>query len=313
MKARVYRLRFRAPVTGLPRAPALFGHLAWAERWRAGEAGLRELLEAFRSEPPFLLSSAFPVAEGNEGSLLLLPRPKLPPVSEKDSRKRKALKRVRYLPFELFSRVAEEGERALVGAYEGGSYRLDGGSFVPRGYRVRAASESRTRVGIARATGTYAPGVLFTDVAEQVAEAVIYATFASQTYGPEWFEARLREVGRMGFGGRKSIGYGAFEVEAGGEIELPEAAKANAHTLLSPALPQTSQGWYAVEPYWGRLGEHYALASNPFKRAYYRAVEGSTFRTRPAGVLLEVTPEPPPEEGVRISEYLYPLTLGVRV
>lgn len=312
MKAQVYYLRFQAPVTGLPRAPALFGHLAWMERWRSGEAGLRNLLESFRENPPFLLSSAFPVARGQGKRLPLLPRPKLPPVLERDSRKRKALKRIRYLPFDLFRRVAEEGDMVLAEALEGAAHVLDGAALVPSGYHVELAEEVRTRVGIARATGTHAPGVLFSDAALRVAEAVVYVTFTSDSFGPQWFEARLREIGLSGFGGKKSIGYGAFGVENGGEVELPEASEASAYTMLSPALPLDVEGWYSVEPYWGRLGEHYAFAENPFKRVYYRAVEGSTFRKRPTGTLLEVTPKPPPEEEVRVYEYLYPFALGVR-
>jgi len=313
MKARAYFLRFKSPVTRMPRAPALFGQLVWAERWFLGASGVRRLLEAFtEGSPPFLLSSAFPVAQRGPERLPLLPCPKLPPVLVKDSRKRKALKRARYLTFELFQQVAEGGEKRLAGLLEDDAQTLVEGALVPRGSRLRMVSEARTRVGIDRVAGTHAPGVLFSETALRLEEAVVYATFAPGEYGPEWFEARLHEVGRQGFGGKKSIGYGAFEVEDGGELELPEASGATAYTLLAPVLPPDGEGWYAIEPYWGRLGEHYALAQNPFKRVHYRAVEGSTFKTPPAGVLLEVTPEPPPEEGVQIYEYLYPFALGVR-
>jgi len=313
MSVHVYYLRFRAPVTELPRAPALWGHLAWAERWHAGEAKLKEFLNAFATDPPFLISSAFPVATAKQNRKLLLPRPKLPPILEKDSRKRKALKRIQYLTCELFKRVAELGEKELVEAYESESYHLEGNALVPSGYQVGWTSESRVRVGIDRSTGAHASGILFADTAKRLTEAVVYVDFRLKDYGPSWFEERLREVGRVGFGGKKSVGYGVFELEAGGEERLPQITGANAYTLLSPALPLSAEGWYAIEPYWGRLGEHYALAANPFKRIYYRAVEGSTFRERPAGAFLDVTPEPPPEEGVRVYEYLHPFVLGVRV
>ncbi len=312
MKARAYFLRFKSPVTRLPRAPALFGQLVWAERWFLGNSGVRRLLGAFMDgAPPFLVSSAFPVAQRGPERLPLLPRPKLPPLLLKDTRKRKALKRVQYLAFELFQHVAEGGEERLAELLEDDAQTLVEGALVPNGSRLRMVFEARTRVGIARATGTHAHGVLFSETALRLEEAVVYATFLSGEYGPEWFGARLREVGRQGFGGKKSIGYGAFEVEDHGELELPEASRATAYTLLAPVLPADGEGWYAVEPYWGRLGEHYAFAQNPFKRLYYRAVEGSTFKTLPPGVMLEVTPEPPPEEGVRIYEYLYPFALGV--
>ncbi len=314
MKARTYYLRFKAPVTELPRAPALFGHLAWMVLWHEGRVRLEAFLQAFEEgPPPFLLSSAFPVARKGEDRLPLLPRPKRPPLMEKDTRKRKTLKRIRYLSFSLFRKVAEKGDAPLAEAIEDGSHTLFHEALVPRGYEVAAMSEARTRVGIARASGTHAPGVLFTESALRIREAVIYAAFSSPTYGPAWFADLLMAIGRQGYGGKKSIGYGVFDVEDGGEIELPEAPGANAHTLLSPALPPEGDGWYGLEPYWGRLGEHFALGPNPFKRVYIRAVEGSTFRNPPEGKLLDVTPEPAPETEARVREYLFPFTLGVRV
>lgn len=314
MKARSYYLHFRAPVTGLPRAPALFGHLAWAVYWRDGKDALEQFLGTFEAgSAPFLISSAFPVARKEQERLPLLPRPRCTPLMVADTRLRKQMKSVRYLTHELFGRVAQNGEAALLEALKEGAHELVGDALVPKGFIVKAASESRTRVGIARNTGTHAPGVLFTEGALRIQEVVVYATFTSEKYGPSWFEDLLRAVGRQGYGGKKSIGYGVFDVENGGEIELPEAEEANAFTLLAPALPPTGDGWYDVEPYWGRLGEHFALAANPFKRIYIRAVEGSTFPSPPAGRLLDVTPEPAPENGTRIREYLFPFTLGVRV
>jgi len=314
MKARVYYLKFNAPVTDLPRAPALFGHLAWATLWGGGKEELENLLLSFENDPPpFLLSSTFPVAQRGEERLPLLPRPKVLPYMVEDTRIRKSLKKIRYLTFELFGEVARSGDEALARLMGGEDFKIEKGALVPRGFKLPLTVEERTRVGIARTTGTHAPGVLFSDRATRLEEAVVYARFTSEIYGAPWFLSVLKEVGKYGFGGKKSIGYGSFEVEDGGEIELPEAEGANAHTLLSPALPPDGDGWYSLEPYWGRLGEHFALSSNPFKRLYLRAVEGSTFRSRPGGSLLDVTPEPAPEPGVSIREYLFPLTLGVRV
>ena len=73
------------------------------------------------------------------------------------------------------------------------------------------------------------------------------------------------------------------------------------------------EGYWALETYWGRLGGHYAQAETPFKRPYLRAKEGSVFREQPTTGLLDVTPEPAPEGGVKIWEYLYAFPLGVRV
>jgi len=314
MKVKAYYLKFNAPVMDLPRAPSLFGHLAWATLWGGGKKELEGLLRSFENNPPpFLLTSAFPVAQRGEDRLPLLPRPKVPPYMEEDTRKRKALKKIRYITFDLFYEVARNGDGILAQSIDGQNFKIEKGALVPRGFTLPLTTEERIRVGITRTTGTHAPGVLFTDRATRLNEAVVYVRFFSENYGAPWFLNTLKAVGRYGFGGKKSIGYGSFEVEDGGEMKLLEAENANAYTLLSPALPPDGKGWYSLEPYWGRLGEHFALTANPFKRFYLRAVEGSTFRSLPGGALLDVTPEPAPEPGVSIREYLFPFTLGVRV
>jgi len=313
MNARAFILRFRAPLRELPRSTSLYGHLAWAMRWRHGEEGLEAFLRDFEQDrPPFLLSSAFPVARRGDDPSLLLPRPKLPPTLVEDTRKRKALKQIRYLSLEQFEAVAEEGEQAVVELLDDPNLEASHGALLPRGCQIEMASEQRTRVGINRLTGSHEPGVLFSDRVLRIKEAVVYVVSRNESYGPEWLKNMLSLVGAQGFGGGKSVGYGTFEVLDMGDVVLPETKTPTAHTLLSPALPPEGRGWYAVEPYWGRLGEHFALAANPFKRAYVRAVEGSTFSSPPAPAVLDLTPNPPPADGVRIREFLIPFTLGVR-
>ena len=71
MRATLFRLYFQGPLKALPRAPTLLGHLFWWYRYTHGREALEELLERFRQEPPFRLSSVYP-----EG---WLPGPSFPP------------------------------------------------------------------------------------------------------------------------------------------------------------------------------------------------------------------------------------------
>jgi CRISPR-associated protein Csm4 len=115
MRARLYRLFFQGPLKALPRAPTLMGHLFWWYRYTHGREALEELLERFRREPPFRLSSVYP-----EG---WLPRPKLPPVQVEETTLRKALKGLSLVRLETFQALAERGEEALL---EAGAERVYG-------------------------------------------------------------------------------------------------------------------------------------------------------------------------------------------
>lgn len=294
MKVKAFHLALSS-ISAPPKAPTLWGHLAWWVRYTQGERALLEWLEAFRHDPPFLLSSAFPTDH--------LPRPLLPQVQESDTARRKALKKIRYLSLETFARVIREGEQAL----------LDSPELGGKTPGVRAATQ--TRVGINRATGTAQEGILFTDRVywlgdkEQKQTWTVYAQIRQPA---DYLEQALREIGTFGYGGKASVGLGRFELVGTQEMDLPEAENPTHYVTLAPTLPQ-GEGFWALETYWGRLGGHYAQAETPFKRPYLRAVEGSVFKGRPEGSLLDVTPEPAPEEGVRVWEYLYAFPLGVRV
>lgn len=279
-----------------PRAPALWGHLAWWVRYTQGEARLKEWLEAFQHDPPFLLSSAFPTG--------YLPRPYLPQLQVEDTQERKALKQIRYLSLETFAKVIQEGEQALLDAPE-----------LKESKAPKVTLATQTRVGINRTTGTAQEGILFTSRVYWLSDKEqqqTWTVYAQVRQPVDYLEAALREIGLFGYAGKASVGLGRFEVVGSEELELPEAENPTHYVTLSPTLPQ-GEGFWALETYWGRLGGHYALAETPFKRPYLRALEGSVFKESPKAGLLEVTPEPAPEKGVRVWEYLYAFPLGVRV
>jgi CRISPR-associated protein Csm4 len=296
MSTYAFDLTFLSPVTHLPSAQSLFGHLAWWERYSQGEDALEALLHAFADSPPFLLSSAFPAG--------FLPKPLLPPVQDErleDSRFRKLSKRLRYLSFPAFQGVIEHGERAFLDLVE----REDGTT------RAQLEIVTRTRVGINRQTGTAQEGILFTEtVTQPQGRWTVYMRPLHGAYSPDWLAASLRAIGEQGYGGRASVGLGRFSVAGPQEVVLPEAKGANAYTTLAPCLPH-AEGYYALETYWGRLGGHFAHHDNPFKRPYLRAKVGSSFRgeAREAGRLLPVADL---GEGT-IYDYLYPFPVAVKL
>ncbi len=291
MRATAYHLSL-GRLTAPPSAPTLWGHLAWWVRYTQGEQALQKWLKDFQQNPPFRLSSAFPTG--------YLPRPLLPQVAAEDTVLRKRLKRIRYLSLETFQRVIQEGEKVLLQAPE---------REAPQ---PRMATAAQTRVGIARATGTAQEGVLFTERVYWPDPEQTWTVYVEPPQPVDYLREALKQIGRLGYGGKASVGLGRFEVVGVEAVDLPEAENPTHYLTLAPALPQ-GEGFWALEAYWGRLGGQYAQAETPFKRPYLRAVEGSVFKEKAPGGLLEVTPSPPPENGVRVWEYLYPFWLGVRV
>ena len=291
MRVSLFRLYFQGPLKELPRAPTLLGHLLWWYRYTHGRKALEGLLESFRQDPPFRLSSVYP-----EG---WLPRPKLPPVQVEETALRKTLKSLRLITLETFAMVAERGEEALLQAPE-----VRGEKAPPEPRRLR-----RSRVGIDRATGAARRGILFT---QELLFPDPQTAYALYVMGEAPFDLRdaLAFVGEMGFGGGASVGLGRFRVEGPFALELPEAQGANAYATLAPG-PLEGALYYELEPYWGRLGGGY-VGAKPFKRPHFRTREGSVYREAKA-LLLDTTPEEPPEAGARTWEFLGVFPLGVRV
>uniref|UniRef100_A0A831UI33 CRISPR system Cms protein Csm4 n=1 Tax=Thermus islandicus TaxID=540988 RepID=A0A831UI33_9DEIN len=286
MRARLFRLYFQGPLKALPRAPTLMGHLLFWYRYTHGEEALEALLERFRQDPPFRLSSVYP-----EG---WLPRPKLPPVQVEETLLRKALKGLSLVRLETFKALAERGEEALLEASE-----VLGKVSPPEPRRLR-----RSRVGIDRATGAARRGILFT---QELLFPDPKTPYALYVLGEAPFDLKeaLAFVGEMGYGGGASVGLGRFRVEGPLEAELPEAEAPNAYATLAPG-PLEGALYYEVEPYWGRLGAGHG--GKPFKGPYLRTREGSVYQER-RNALLDVSPE----EGARACEVLAVFPLGVKV
>jgi len=288
------RLKPRGPFRLPPRAPMLWGHLAWALREQRGEGALRDWLERFQVAPPFLISSAFPSG--------FLPRPLLPTVAVSDTRQRKALKRVRYISFDLYREVAQRGEVALVAHLQ---TEVDSApDWLP---------STRTRVTIDRGTGGALEGALYDDELLWFSGSDTLSVYLRGDSQPVT-EATdlLKRVGVLGYGGRASIGMGHFTVEGVNQVALPEHPQPTHAVTLAPVLPNPAmQGYWRLETYWGRLGGYFASQAKPFKRPHLRVVEGSTLDLASRGGMLELTPDPPPAPGVQVWDYLYAFPLGI--
>ena len=251
-----YQLHFTGPVhlaergigieetADLAHSDTLFSALCWALRLGWGDNELGRLLDAFRhGEPPFLLSSGFPFA----GTVRFLPRPLLPLPAELPDALRKRWQSVRFISSDLFALWVRGDEPALrqalaaeqitadsdVGLTPAAAAHLppipaDGGWFWRR-VAVPRVTLDRT----SNASALYFAGRL------QFAPAcglALFIAWRDRQWQPT-IERALAELGELGLGGLRSIGYGAFHVTVGEDLILPDMPAESQAVLLSLYAP----------------------------------------------------------------------------
>ncbi len=89
-------------------------------------------------------------------------------------------------------------------------------------------------------------------------------------------------LGQFGFGKRKSVGKGAFEVLDVEPFDLFDNIKGNAFISLSnfvPAQDDPVNGHYKIMVKYGKLGGGWANTGNPFKHPLIMFQAGSVFKT----------------------------------
>lgn len=251
-------------------ADTIFGHLCWAMRYSEGEAALAKFLDSFRQGHPLILvSNGFP--QGLFPNPKFPPRPidaSLPPKQQREkSKRRKDAQKQKYLTMDDFNLA------------------INGQDFEPsKDSKLDFQKRVTLKNQINRLTGTTGlEGSLF-DFEETFCPAIsIYAKIDDD------FVETARELFGFirdgGYGKRKSVGYGAISSMSFMPLEglrLPE--KPNGFVSLSNFVPASSdptRGYWDTVVKYGKLGEEYASAGNPFKRPLVMLVAGSTFYDSP--------------------------------
>ncbi len=302
------KLRFRAPLhigsstlgeeDTYDYAPSdtLFSALCHAYLAAFGTPALERLLGRFREDPPFLISSAFPYHE--DTLFLPFPRVELPPRAEEEERgAKKRLKQSPWIPLDNFIRLLDgEGVEELGGNGD----LLPRKELLPRVALDRDSNNSSIYY-VRRAVFPRGGGLwTLLDVRDEGLEPDLRRTF--------------HLLGQMGLGGERTMGCGFFEPEFG---ETPRALAAHlggkppyvALSRVSPERPEEaaekvnryalaeSKGW-VMSP---------TGAQRKRKSAWFFA-EGSSFKERVRGRLLDVTPQDDP--GHRVYRYGFGTYLG---
>lgn len=305
MKIRSVVLDPKGPFSELPRSDTLFGAICWGLRHARGEAELETYLEQFADgNPPFLVSSVFPVVELKETSngktqrttWRMLPKPKLPATQadEKVSSDRleaiKQWKDIEYLPLKLFKLIAEGKPpvEKILALLENGHiktkrniYEEHDGFLLPTCVPVPLGQETRVRNAVDRLTGK-TEGALYQEERLFFTEnAKLHCLVGMVNKNAKPVVEALEIISDRGLGGGRSTGSGQFSVEGYPTKKLPDP-DTNHFCSLSMCIPgkneidtYLSEGYYELETRKGVIEGSLAGTNQIWKRRVLALAEGA--------------------------------------
>lgn len=277
-------------------ADTLWGHICWYIRESRGESALKEFIHRFQSDPPFLLSDAFPFE--------FIPFPLIPitnrveseiikaqlPDSTADKRKKlflfnklKKLKKARFIPYQRLSKIAQEFDILKLFNELLATEEIE---KPPKSYTI-----IEPHVSIDRLTLTAKEGQLFftsSEVYEKSDSPSQWIIALIRDFDESELFRYLKEIGNIGYGADRSVGRGRFEVEAPKPLAPQPLREANLGIALShfvPAQNDPISGYWNLSTKFGRVGGIFSIKHplsdipfTPFKRPLIMLTPGSVFR-----------------------------------
>ncbi len=291
----LHRLRLQPHSATLSpwQADTLFGHLCWEAFFKDGAKGLADFLAPFHAgTPPFVLSDGFPDDK--------FPRPLVPPQrwvhaskaeSEQAMANAKKDKGIAWLTQTQFEQMLRSESPQLSGDPTlFASPRLVLKNQINRLTGTTAGAEDDEEAG-----NLYSETELrqYRTVRDEQTNrdkhvpvpVTIYLWAESQAKADEakvWFDS----LARGGYGKKKSVGYGRFDVLGMDSVTLTTPDDANAFVALAnfvPAATDPVDGYYKTLVKYGKLGEAAVLngaALSPYKIPLVMLTAGSTFRSK---------------------------------
>ncbi len=275
--------------------------------------------------PPFVISSAFP----RVGELRFYPTPArkaASPSAGQEEVPQKSLKKVRFVSESIFGDLLR-GE-SLAEAYRKGAVLQDGRLLlakaeqnqlpeeIARGTMPVWKVEQRPRVAVDRMTNgsqIYHTG------------RTAFAPECGLWFGVRWLAERgereaelkglLQDLGDAGLGGERSSGFGAADITAAGQVDLPEA-KRRTWVTLSRYLPRGDEmdalrhpaSAYTLESVGGWAASPGAAAQR--RRTVHILAEGSVFgplEREVPGQVVDTQPVYTNEQSVEVKPLDHPV------
>lgn len=276
MKYQTYAIEIKPKASFITplHADTIFGSLMWAWKYLKGEKKLADVLNEFSEAPLFLLSNGFPKG--------FLPRPLIPLFEPVDAleevRVQKRVKKITYIPQRDFEQIVDNLSSSTL------NNLLK--NLVDQ-KRVFYKKEPQYKNVINRLSFTTDERGLFvqeeTYYANDINRLIYFALREGQNLiGLEEIRELFNYLSLSGFGKRKSVGKGDFEIIDIELQKLPEAKNPNAFISLSnfvPAPSDPTDGFYELVLKYGKLGGDYAVIKpGPWKKPLRMIKAGSVFR-----------------------------------
>lgn len=264
----------------------LMGVIAWTIKQLYGEDELIRFIEKCKTEPPFVISNGFP-----DGYLpkLVLPTQRLNILQRskvelmQEVKRNKRLKDRQWLRKDEYYKIVNQLE-------------VDWGEYVNP---IKVVSRIHNIIN--RTTGQSLEKNGLYELEEYATSKInIFVKYIDLTYQAK-LEEVLEYIGKIGYGAKKSIGKGIFELEVVDEdlSYLLQVQNFNGYVVMSNFIPSSNDslnGYYKVFTKYGKVGEELAVSSTPHKYPILMIGAGASFysETLPqfTGTLLEnVSPQ----------------------
>jgi len=270
----------------------IFGHFCWRMREIAGEEKLKEFLKFYKNnEPVFTISDNLFEKDGE----VFFPKPIYSrPISEKEKlTKAEKLKQMCIYKERKSKKYIDKDTLNffLSGDYENYEKNIDNSESIKT-----FEDHLRTNVQISRDTLTAEKGKLFSYSPKYlnshlkknespVDMCLLIKVIDQKNYVDFNCEELIKEVFRIGYGKKKSSGFGEFEIK--GDIteydEINEPVNSNGFICFSNYLPSKDEkitdSYYDYHVKYGKLGEQYSQSDKPFKKPIIFFTQGSCFKT----------------------------------
>lgn len=265
---KTYRLKIKPQSSFLTpwQADTIFGNLCWSMAWREGEDVLKKFLSEYKNG-----NSAFVLSDGFPGDLL--PTPVHLPLVEQEGecieafKKAKEMKKISWLSPDMFDSI-RKGNLKVEQPEEWKTFR----------------TFTTLHSSINRITGTTGEeGSLF-ELPEYAVEQNDISIYLKIRDGlEEKVFALFKDLSLTGYGKKKSVGKGAFEII--GELEpfnrFDDFDGSNGYMSLSnfvPAKNDPTNGFYKTLVKYGKLGGEFTFCGKPFKKPLMMLTAGSSFK-----------------------------------
>lgn len=289
MKIYILPLKQKSGLLSELQSDTIYGHFCWRLKERFEDNKLTEFISLYKNgKPVFILSDGLLQVNGE----IRFPRPYIfskPEIKETKAEKvlefvkRKTNKERNYLTIAELNTFLRTGEIKIEEKNEPANTKDE-----RRKKRPVMSEALRVSVQIDRSTFGSSEGRLFSYnpkyTREDVSYVVLIKVIDEAAYKSYDCESLIKDLFKVGFGKKKSSGYGQFDVGIIAEFNsFQESPEANAFMVLGNYLPDASDEitpiGYDINTKYGKLGEELSQSGNPFKNPIVCLTTGSCFRT----------------------------------